>query len=328
MIQNVSFVVIAKNEFYAVSKCLNAINLMPLDNCEVICVDSDSYDSTLNVMKGYIGKINNLSILKLSGNVNAAIARNAGLKQSRKRYIFFVDGDVELSLDFLYEGLEIIASGRADAVTGGLDEIVYSKNYKQIEKSKSTRRYYPTTKVIYDSGGTFLVTRKIVDKVGFWDERMVRNQDFDFTLRISRYGKMLAIPILMGLHHTLAYNHRPWLFFRKLYPMFSGMLIRKNLDKPWLLKGVLKNYRVGLIWWGLLFCSTLLSLLLEKPIFPILICFGVFLLVDIVWGLAKKQSIMFRFFTHYLDPVLIYLGIFIDLGKNKPSTTVEIIASK
>jgi glycosyltransferase involved in cell wall biosynthesis len=323
MIRNISFIVIARNEAFSVQKCLASIAAMPLDKCEVICIDSNSSDSTLDFMKYFVGIISNLSVLRISGNVNAAIARNVGMQYSKKKYIFFVDGDVELNVNFLYDALSVISSGKADAVTGRLDEIVYSNGYEQIEKFRSTRRYYPCIKVIYDSGGTFLVTRKMVDKVGLWDERMVRNQDFDFTLRISRCGKLMAIPSLMGVHHSLAYNHRPWFFFRRFYPMFSGMLIRKNLDQPWLLKGVLKNYRVGLAWWGLLLCSILLSFLVSIPIFFILACFGLFGMIDIIWGLLRKKNIACRFFSHYLDPLLIYLGLFFDLNKKRLPTSIE-----
>ena len=127
MLIDTSFVVIARNESLAVGKCLNSIASMPLEDCEVICVDSASTDRTLEVMRSYMGNINNLKIVRCSGNVNAAIARNAGIEHATKKYIFFVDGDIELCPDFLQDSLQRMQTHEIDAATGNLDEIIYSK---------------------------------------------------------------------------------------------------------------------------------------------------------------------------------------------------------
>ncbi len=66
VLRNISFIVIARNESFAIEKCLGSIASMPLTECEVICVDSDSTDKTLDVMKGYIGKIQNYKIIQCS----------------------------------------------------------------------------------------------------------------------------------------------------------------------------------------------------------------------------------------------------------------------
>ena len=143
MIANVSFIVIARNEAFAVEKCLESIAVMPLKDCEVICVDSDSTDETLEVMKRHVGKIDNLRIIQCSGYLNAAVARNAGIEYATKDYIFFVDGDVELYPEFICEALDRIDSGKADAVTGKLIEIQYSPDYTN-EIKRLVRRAHMT----------------------------------------------------------------------------------------------------------------------------------------------------------------------------------------
>ncbi|MFP4573785.1 MAG: glycosyltransferase family 2 protein, partial [Desulfobacterales bacterium] len=65
MIENISFIVIARNEEFGVNKCLESIATMNPVNCEVICVDSDSSDNTLEVMKSYTGKIDNLRVIQI-----------------------------------------------------------------------------------------------------------------------------------------------------------------------------------------------------------------------------------------------------------------------
>ena len=168
--------------------------------------------------------------------------------------------------------------------------------------------------------------RQLVEEVGEWDVRMVRNQDFDYTLRVARQGRMMALPVTMGIHHTLAYHARSWLFFRKGYPMIFGLLIRKNWDRPDLLKGIVQNYRIGFLWWGLLFLSSISALLLGVTPWPIFACFGLLALLDIVCGIIRKKKLNTLLFTHYLDIPLIVLGVFVDLRREKkPTETKRIV---
>ncbi len=323
---DISFIVIARNESLAVGRCLDSIVSMPLEDCEVICVDSDSTDSTMEVMKAYRARIQNLIIIQCSGNLNAAIARNAGTKYITKQYVFFVDGDVELCPDFLQDSLQRMQADEIDAATGNLDEIVYSEGYEQIIKPKSHRRYYTKAREISHSGGTFIARRQLVEEIGEWNTRMVINEDYDYALRIARRGRMMALPTTMGIHHTLADHERSWPSFRKGYPMIFGMLIRKNWDRPDLLKGIMHNYRVGFAWWGLLFLATLSALLLGVSPWPVFAVFGLLVVLDIVWGVIRKTKLNSLLFTHYLDIPLIVLGVFVDLRRKKTPTEIKRIA--
>jgi glycosyltransferase involved in cell wall biosynthesis len=324
MLRNMSFIVIARNESFAVNRCLASIACMPLDNCEVICVDSASTDNTQEVMKNYVDRIDNMRIIECSGFVNAAVARNAGMELATKEYIYFVDGDIELCPEFIFEAVDRIKKGKANAVTGGLDEIVYADGYDTIISKKSHRRHYLGERKIYDSGGTFVVSREIAHRVGLWDPQMVRCQDFDYFLRISRHGETLAIPSVMGIHHTLSYCQRPWQHFIRGYPMYMGKIVRKNLDQPLRLKGCLRNYRIGFAWWGAILLSILLFLLFPRPIVLVWGGLCVFTLLDLLWGLINKKNIVHRLFAHYIDLPLVFVGIFVVPRKQQQqSTTVN-----
>ena len=324
-IKDVSFIVIARDEAFAIEKCLASIASMSLEECEVICADSDSTYNTLDVMKSYIGKIQNLKIVQCSGYLNASVGRNAGLRLATKRYIYYVDGDHELFPDFIAEAVDLMKSGEDDAVTGGREEIVYSDGYEQVIKRRSHRSYKKINEITH-CGGWFMITRVLAEKTGEWNELIDINEDFDYVLRACRYGKMLAIPTVMCTHHTLRYHERPWKYFKNRYPMIFGMLIRKNLCRPLLLRGVLKNYRIGLAWWGLFVLSTLLTLLLGVSPWPVFAVFGLLAVLDMVWGVIRKKKLNTLLFTHYLDIPLIVLGVFVDLRREKkPTETKRIV---
>ena len=100
-IENVTFVVIAKNEFYALNLCLKKLASFSLINCQVIAVDSNSTDNTLASMVKYSAHFSDFTVVHSSGYSNSAVARNIGIKYATKKYLFFLDGDVVLSQKFL-----------------------------------------------------------------------------------------------------------------------------------------------------------------------------------------------------------------------------------
>ena len=326
MISNVSFVVVAKNEEFGIDKCLASLSKMQLNDCEIICVDSGSTDDTLSVMKRYAANSSIIQIYQCKGYVNSAIARNVGLKHISKKNIFFVDGDVELNQDFIVEALEIINSGKATIVTGQLSEIYYTSDYSKEVRRVVDRFSINEEKKVYLSGGCFIVGASLLKKVGLWDEQMDRNQDIDFTLRLSRGGYFLAIPISMGTHHTLSYSERPWLHVKKRYPMYFGMLIRKNLDRPRAVLSLLKQNRgflAGFAVYGLFFVGILATAFLSIPFLYVLLAFSFMVITDLFWGAIRKKNVFNHFLTHYLHILLIVIGIFMPINNKRVSTTVK-----
>jgi glycosyltransferase involved in cell wall biosynthesis len=314
MIENVSFVVIARNEAFAVDNCLASIAAMPLENCEVVCVDSDSADGTLDVMKGYAGKIENLTVVQCSGHVNAAVARNVGMRYCTGReYVFFVDGDVELYPEFITEALDRIQSGKADAVTGKLLEIQYSPGYATEIRQLVRRKHMTREERCLMTGGIFLARRRVVESVGDWDDEFVRLQDFDYTLRISRFGLLLQLPLFIGVHHSLEYHDRSWDHFKKGYLLLYGRLLRKNLDKPEFLLFLLRANRglVTFLMLGLILLVTLTAASLSLLPLSAVACVAVICaILDYVYSsLVKHQKFSQWILHNCLGPPMILCGL-------------------
>jgi len=328
-VNDVSFIVIAKNEFFALGKCLGAITDMPLANCEIICVDSDSTDNTLDVMKGYIGKIENFKIIQCSGYVNAAIARNAGMKYATKDNIVFVDGDVELYPDFIFEALDRIQSGRADAVTGKLLEIQYTSDYQKEIRRVERRKHMIREKTCAMTGGIFVATRKVVEKVGEWDSNFWRLQDFDYTLRISKVGTLRQLPQFIGVHHTKEFHDRSWEHFRRGYPLLYGRLLRKNLDCPTFIIRLLRGNR-GLATFLLLsivlMCGLGVAVLSSVTLLYVALAGLICVSFDCAYStLIKRWKINQWLLHNYLEPPMILFGAFHKSKGAEGQTTVRMV---
>lgn len=326
MIENISFVVIARNEAFAVNKCLGSIASMALRNCEVICVDSDSMDGTVATMKRYVDKIENLSIIQLSGFMNAAVARNAGMQFVTKEYIFFVDGDVELYPEFITAAVDRIQSGKADAVTGKLLEIQYTSDYKNVIRRIERRGHIKSEKTCLMTGGIVIVSRVVAEMVGEWDSIFWRMQDLDYTLRISRVGTLLQLPLFIGIHHTQEFHDRSWANLRKGHPLLYGRLLRKNFDMPTFTITLLRINR-GLATFllsGIVLLTTLvaarLAYLTSATVGLALI---LFLSLDCLYSTCIKQSPINQWFLHnYIEPPLILLGLIWSSKKREAHTDI------
>src|SRR6188768_245284 len=97
----VSFIVIGRNVARTIEACLRSTVLVceshGITNYEVIYVDSQSDDSTLDI----VAKLNWVTVYRILGHYNAAIARNIGAQEATGDIFFFIDGDMTLEHGFL-----------------------------------------------------------------------------------------------------------------------------------------------------------------------------------------------------------------------------------
>jgi glycosyltransferase involved in cell wall biosynthesis len=135
--KDISIIVIAKNEEFALPKCLESILRIGLKNAEIICVDSSSVDETLSIMKRYEKQYKNIKTYSAPNCKNAAMARNIGIKMASKSLLFFFDGDIEINKEFVLAAIEEFETTETGAVVGDIEEIVYNNKKKPVRQIKS-----------------------------------------------------------------------------------------------------------------------------------------------------------------------------------------------
>lgn len=310
---DISFIVIALNEAFAIEKCLESIYRLNTANCELICVDSNSEDNTLEIMKKYAEKIPNTRIFKINGDRNAAIARNIGIKNATKDYFFFIDGDVEISEKFLVFALERLQG--CSAVCGNFEDVEYDRNYQKLLKAKH-RYAKPGEAFITHTGGIFLTKRSVVSKIGLFDENLVINEDVDFSLRLGKLEPILYTPLSMGKHHTVPYTEhkRSRQRTKKQYGIYKGVLLKKHIKN----KNIVSFFKTqSELFFGLPFFALVILCGLGCKITPS--AFTIPLLIftfDITFGFYKGKNLKHRIFIHYLNPFFVLKG-FLGLFKKK-----------
>jgi glycosyltransferase involved in cell wall biosynthesis len=245
----ISFIIIGKNVEVTIRKCIESIltliDLNKIKDWEIIYSDSDSNDNSLKIAMNYP-----VRLVKLKGDLNAAIARNQGANIARGNILFFIDGDMEL-LQCAYNTLFINEKTlRIAFITASHFDKYYSDNYlKEIENydyaeiaSKDENNAGLTRSF---TGGLFAIQKNLWDKMKGMDEKLDVNEDIDFGLRMAKFGiKQFYYPYkIIAIHHTIDYYDpkRILSFILTNKLLFTGTLIRKSLNNVHFLKLIIRS---------------------------------------------------------------------------------------
>jgi GT2 family glycosyltransferase len=168
-----------------------------------------------------------------------------------------------------------------------------------------------------------MTTRKVIDKVGLFDERFFKHEDLDFTLRLSSGNVLKAIPEYIGIHHTIPYHNSQRLKknFAQYHTLFGRLFIKDAFLNP---QGVmmilLENWG---FFGGILFYF---AICISAKYYSLKLTLAVFIFIisaDIFYGIFHKKNIPYRLYCHYLTPVFMLWGI-LKPQKNKFFTFVKV----
>jgi glycosyltransferase involved in cell wall biosynthesis len=199
----ISFIIIGRNEGWKLPLCLKSVFLTikenNLKNYEVIYIDSNSTDNSIENAK----ILSEIKIIQLTGEVNAAIARNVGAKESKGDVLFFIDGDMELFPEFLSFVYSEQDGLKCDFVSGNWVNINYDTNDKLLSEEiqfKIDRDIIEQT-----TGGLFLIKGNIWNSIGGMRIIFRKSQDIDLGLRLAKARVFLfRKKEIAAKHHTVA----------------------------------------------------------------------------------------------------------------------------
>jgi GT2 family glycosyltransferase len=189
-LQKVSIVVTVKNEEENIAALLDS--LLKLDysgDIETTVVDGGSSDKTVEVISNYP------SVKLITAKCNTSQGRNIGIQNSSGEIIAFTDGDCVVDRDWIKNIVKHFDKNSEVAVVGGpylpLDQNGIIAQYLATYQST----YFPTkselTTYQHIGTGNAAFRRKVIEKVGGFDECLKDCEDDDLNLRISNQGYKL-----------------------------------------------------------------------------------------------------------------------------------------
>jgi len=243
----------------------------------IMLVDCISEDGTTDIMRNFVQSLPIATLYRIEGTANAAVARNVILDHAPPGAVLLLDGDVVLDFEFALTAIAVIETDEADAVTGSLTYRYHGKDKAPIQGSEVI---YGTEKSIYvrHCGGILLISPRIRDAGLRFDEALRRNEDRDYSLRLSSQFRLLQIPNSMGVHLTQGYHHASRLgsYYSEAYSRPTGQLLRKYLLRPQFLFHIVRAEKG--IFLGLVLQTGLLVGLLTGPD----IMLGLFLIIGLI----------------------------------------------
>lgn len=177
----VTVVVTAYNAERTLRKCLGSImNLeYPRDKLEIIVVDDGSTDNSPNIVKEY--PVN--YIQKNHGGYPSAM--NTGIKNAHGNVNVIIDSDIIVAKDWLIKVLEEFTDSEVGIVGGYIATVKTKSFWSRLAGYELEDRYHKIKSkyVNYLSTTCTAYRKEIFNDVGFFDEKLRRDSDEDFTHR-------------------------------------------------------------------------------------------------------------------------------------------------
>jgi succinoglycan biosynthesis protein ExoA len=192
----VSIVLPCRNERDHIESCIRSILMQepPLGGFEVIVADGMSNDSTREILERLAEENACLRIIdNRCGIVSTGL--NEAIKAAAGKIIIRMDAHTEYAPDYVRRCIAVLEETRADNVGGpwlakgtGLIGGAIAGAFQSSFAVGGARGHNATYEGIVDTVYLGCWPREVFDRVGLFDEELVRNQDDEFNLRLTRAG--------------------------------------------------------------------------------------------------------------------------------------------
>lgn len=207
-----SIVIISRNEEKNIQRCIESVLKFTgdLNSREIILVDSASSDQTIKIAQNYPLQIYQL---QPSCFLSPAAGRFLGTNLAKGKYIFFIDGDMELKPGWLQVALTRISrDGKIAGIAGQVNDL-YLNSQKVVKEVKDRTGVRNQEGRANSFGGCALYRRSVLNEVGGFNPYLRTQEEKELALRIRHKGYYLwKLPLEMVDHYT---HHRGSFFEMK-----------------------------------------------------------------------------------------------------------------
>jgi succinoglycan biosynthesis protein ExoA len=188
----VSVVIPMRNEANHIAACVDSVFAQdyPADRLEVIVVDGDSDDDSAGVLRRYGTRI------RLLRNPSRIVptAMNIGIAAAQGQIIARVDAHTVIAPDYIRTGVETLQRTGADNVGGPMHAVGGGRTGDAIALAMSSRfgigAYFHFGTAEREVGTVYMgmYPRRVFERIGLFDEELVRNQDDELNYRLRKAG--------------------------------------------------------------------------------------------------------------------------------------------
>ncbi|WP_461206452.1 glycosyltransferase family 2 protein [Clostridium sp. DL1XJH146] len=219
-LKTVSIIVPCRNEKKYISQCIESFIHQSYNNYyyEVLVCDGMSDDGTRDIIKEYEKKYDNIRLLDNPG-ITAPKGMNVGIKNSNADIIIIFGAHAYADTYFIENNVKALnKEANIGCVGGPIETINENKVGKAIALAMSSPFgvgnalfRYSKKEIYVDTVAFGAYKRTVLDKIGYFDEELVRNQDDEMNFRVTKAGyEILLSPTIKSKYFSRGSLKKLW----------------------------------------------------------------------------------------------------------------------
>jgi len=231
-----SIIILAFNGLEHTIDCLKSLNAYTPETHEIIVVDNGSTDGTVDYLRRYSVKHENIRVIANSSNKGFAAGNNQGLSIARGEYLVLLNNDTMVTSGWLKGMFKLFKQHPDVGIVGPMSnyamepQLVPDAKYQSIPQMEAFAAKWsadhagqslPVKRVV---GFCLMTTRRVTDLIGGLDERFGSGnfEDDDLCCRAALAGFQARIARDVFIHHTGSQTFK-----------IAGIDYSQSLDRNW-----------------------------------------------------------------------------------------------
>jgi glycosyltransferase involved in cell wall biosynthesis len=210
----VSLILPCRNEAQFIERCLDSIvqNDYPAEQLEILVADGLSTDGTRDRIMKFAHRHSFIRVIDNPARTTPA-GLNAAIRASTGQIIVRMDAHASIEQDYLSKCVALLQSTDADNVGGIMKTLPQTpglignaialclKHGFGVGNSAFRTHVSELTNVDTVFGGCY--RRQVFERIGMFNERLVRGQDLEFNLRLKKSGgKIVISPDIVSYYYA------------------------------------------------------------------------------------------------------------------------------
>jgi glycosyltransferase involved in cell wall biosynthesis len=210
----VSIIMAVRNEASFIARSLAAVLAQdyPSTRTEIIIADGGSNDGTRRIIETLQAEHSNLFLIDNPGKI-VSCGLNLALRQVKGEVVVRIDGHCEIAPDYVSRCVAHLLADEVDCVGGPVTTVGETYTARVIAAAMSstfgvggsTFRVAGEVPAFVDTVPFPGFLRQTIERIGPFDEELVRNQDDEYSYRLRKNGgRILLTPDIHSRYHSRA----------------------------------------------------------------------------------------------------------------------------
>ena len=195
-------IIVARNEENNIARCIESVlrQIKDISETEVILVDSDSTDRTVDIAKQY--PINIIQ-LKPEWPKSPSAGRFSGVNNAKGKYILIIDGDMELLRGWVNVALDFLEKNHNCAAVMGKSYNIYNGDTSKAMLDRYAIDKNGIQSIFYVQQSSFF-RKQFLDEVGNFQPFLRAEEEAEISYRLRKKGYSLYF-----IDYDSIYHYRP-----------------------------------------------------------------------------------------------------------------------